>query len=104
MPSAPSGGLRALQVVVGEADSPPSPHRSFLDLLPDPNLHFNLTLPGDPRAPRPGCGQRAHSVSLSLLHPKVGTAPAQGQEGRVPWPAVAAQRRPGRGSGQHNVP
>ena len=79
---------------MGEVDPHPFPIWSFLYLLPHPNLHFNLTIPGDPRETGPpvlAVDPRARSVSLSLLHSKVGTAtqPGPGQGG-VP---LARRRR-----------
>lgn len=56
---------------------------------PHPNLHFNLTIPGDlqERAPVLAVHSRAGSLSLCLFHSKVGTVPPPlGWDRGCSWP------------------
>lgn len=67
---------------MGEVDSHLCPLWSVpLSATPPPNLHFNLTIPGELQEAGPpvlAVDRRALSVSLSLLCSKVGMAPRLG--------------------------
>lgn len=107
-PQAATGG------VGGDGEAwPPSPSVAS---LPNPDVHFNLTIPEDPGEtggwPVLAVRRRARTLALPVppapqLQSESGPQPEAGTRRGARGPVTAAapaQRRPDRCSGQHNVP